>query len=112
MTNIKDIYELGREIQILLDNSNIFSTSVYTDYSPLADKNPDMIKIEIERGDWKHDHLYADYLIKEFLDNNGLHYFQIAEETTEEDGSDCYSAIHGFVIMNFRWKEREEKVNG
>jgi len=46
------------------------------------------ICINIEWGDWKHDHGYMDYLMHE----NG--YVKFNEEYTEEDGSDCYSSIH------------------
>lgn len=46
--------------------------------------------ILIEWGDWKHDHMYCDHLMKE------IGYICIEEEITEEDGSDCYSAIHTY----------------
>jgi len=47
--------------------------------------------IEIHWGDWKHEHLYLKFLLEE------LGYIQTQERVTEEDGSDCYSAIHRFV---------------
>ena len=40
------------------------------------------VEIEIGWGDWKHDHLYCDHIMKE----NG--YTLINEVVTEEDGSD------------------------
>lgn len=46
------------------------------------------ICINIEWGDWKHDHGYMDYLMRE----NG--YVKFNEDLTETDGSDCYSSIH------------------
>jgi hypothetical protein len=46
------------------------------------------IEISVEWGDWKHSHLYLDYLMKE------LGYVYSHEQITEEDGSDCYSSIH------------------
>jgi hypothetical protein len=48
------------------------------------------IAVEINNGDWKHDHLRAGWL----LESAG--YTHISEVVTEEDGSDCYSAIHYF----------------
>lgn len=48
----------------------------------------DTIRVQINRGDWKHEHLYCTYLMKE------LGYADCGEETTEENGSDCYSALH------------------
>lgn len=47
-----------------------------------------VVSIEIEWGDWKHEHGYADYIMQQ-------HGFKkIDEDVTEEDGSDCYSSIH------------------
>lgn len=42
--------------------------------------------ILIEWGDWKHEHGYCDYLMKE------LGYTKIGAIVTAEDGSDCFSA--------------------
>ena len=49
-----------------------------------------LIKIEIEWGDWKHNHLFVDHLMK------AIGYTKIDERVTEEDGSDCYSATHTY----------------
>ena len=46
----------------------------------------------IDFGDWKHEHGYADYVMSE----NGFK--KIKEKVTEEDGSDCYSAIHTYYF--------------
>lgn len=48
------------------------------------------IEIEIGWGDWKHDHLCCDHIMRE----NG--YTLINEVVTEEDGSDTYSSIHHY----------------
>lgn len=54
------------------------------------------ISVEIEWGDWKHDHAYLNYIMRE----NG---FQLlTENVTETDGSDCYSALHIYSIVNFK----------
>ncbi len=47
--------------------------------------------VDISWGDWKHDHIYADIKMRE------AGYFPVSEEVTEEDGSDCYSAIHYYI---------------
>ena len=52
--------------------------------------------VHISWGDWKHDHLRAKYLIE----NANLGTF-IKSETTEEDGSDCYSATHYFILPEY-----------
>ena len=51
------------------------------------------VVVDIDRGDWKHDHLRLEWLMEE---ND---FRQIGEVTTEEDGSDCYSAIHTFIYL-------------
>lgn len=65
-----------------------------------ADVEPyDMIPaftVHIDWGDWKHEHLRAKYLIE----NANLGVF-IKSETTEEDGSDCYSATHYFILPEY-----------
>lgn len=48
------------------------------------------ISIYIEWGDWKHDHLFLRNLMYE------KGYIRVRTEVTEENGSDCYSAIHYF----------------
>lgn len=52
------------------------------------------IEITVKWGDWKHEHLYIEHVMK----SNG--FIQIDERTTEEDGSDCYSAVHTFRYLN------------
>ena len=46
------------------------------------------ISIEIEWGDWKHEHGLCDHLMKQ------MGYICTDEKVTEENGSDTYSAIH------------------
>ena len=48
------------------------------------------ISIDIDYGDWKHDHIYCDNIMRD----NG--YTLIEEIATWEDGSDCYSSIHTY----------------
>lgn len=73
----KKIYDLMRE--------NHLHGDVYEDFGILC--------IEVNWGDWKHDHLRLDWVMKE-----NFNILLSAEEVTEEDGSDCYSAIHKYVI--------------
>lgn len=73
------------EIQKALDEAHIMA-EVYQ-YNDLP-----VICVAINSGDWKHDHLRADWLVKE------LGGTKLGENTTYEDGSDCYSAIHNFYF--------------
>lgn len=52
------------------------------------------ICISVSWGDWKHDHLYLNHIMKE------IGYSCDDEIVTEEDGSDCYSAEHYFSTIN------------
>ena len=52
-----------------------------------------VVTVHISWGDWKHEHLRAKYLLE-----TNLPLKKYNEETTESDGSDCYSALHTFII--------------
>ena len=56
------------------------------------------VVVEITWGDWKHDHLFCDYLVESFLKEKGFTQIDRAENVTDSDGSDCYSAIHYYTI--------------
>ena len=57
----------------------------------------DYIAAEIHWGDWKHDHFWCKQLTAEFFRGNGMD-VDIQTEVTEEDGSDCYSAVHRIYL--------------
>ena len=48
--------------------------------------------VEVD-GDWKHNHKYCDNIITKIFKCN-----LIREETTWEDGSDCYGSIHTYCL--------------
>lgn len=77
----KKIYELMTENNIVGE---------WVDYK----EKLKMVAVEIKWGDWKHDHARLDLLMKENFSNlRSIH-----TATTEEDGSDCYSAIHYYYF--------------
>jgi len=51
----------------------------------------DRIEYDIEWGDWKHEHLRSKWLLEELFKELGIT-AKIDSHTTEEDGSDTYSA--------------------
>ena len=59
--------------------------------------------ISINWGDWKHDHMQVDALVDEFFNDKGL-VVKTQKETTEEDGSDTYSAEHYYDIDSLYFK--------
>ena len=67
---------------------------VYADCYPYMDLP--VAVVDIHWGDWKHDHLRAKWLIKE----NMKDMLFLNEVVTEEDGSDCYSAEHRYILQN------------
>ena len=52
------------------------------------------VSIEIEDGDWKHEHGYCDFLMNE------LGYIKTDEHITKETGDDYYSSIHFYEKNN------------
>jgi len=51
-----------------------------------------VVVVSIRHGDWKHEHLRAKSVLSE------LGAYFIKTEVTDEDGSDCYSADHYFIV--------------
>ena len=60
----------------------------YYDFDIDIDGN---VEINVEWGDWKHDHLF----LKSIMAENG--FMQTDEVVTEEDGDDAYSSTHFFT---------------
>lgn len=61
--------------------------------------------IDITWGDWKHDHLRADHIVNKFFAEKGL-LVDVDQVTTEEDGSDCYSAEHYYTLSDFVFTQK------
>lgn len=75
--------EIIEKIQKLLNDNRLYA-DVYNDGV--------FIKVDVS-GDWKHEHLRCDWLIK---DN-----FKVllnGEEVTESDDSDCYVSTHIYLL--------------
>ena len=58
------------------------------------------IEITIEWGDWKHEHRRCAYLVDKFSEIEDLDIFYLGCDVLEEDGSDCYSGVHKFLLMD------------
>lgn len=81
--------ETVEKVEALLNADNMYAE--VEPYSTLP-----AFTVHISWGDWKHEHLRAKWLIEEA--NLGTF---IKSETTEEDGSDCYSATHYFILPEY-----------
>ena len=78
--------ELSGDEQLsrFLNDNGCYNDCVYTNSEGVT-------SVEISWGDWKHEHLWCDNLM------GYIGYETYCEqEVTEENGSDCYSAIHYF----------------
>lgn len=53
--------------------------------------------VNINWGDWKHDHLWAEHYVGLFLESKEFKYDEDCY-VTEENGSDCYSGNHTFEL--------------
>ena len=80
--------KLQDKVETLMRENKVYSYELDFDLD-----NDRLVYIELEWGDWKHDHLRLEWIMEE---ND---FRQIGEVTTEEDGSDCYSAIHTFIYL-------------
>lgn len=63
-------------------------------FSDVSEYSNGEINIIIEWGDWKHDHIYCDMIMKE------LGYELVTEKELETNGSDCYSSVHKYGHKN------------
>lgn len=63
-------------------------------FCDVVEESGNVVVVEIEWGDWKHEHARLDWLVKSQMPELK----EVTKEITDEDGSDCYSAIHRFVF--------------
>lgn len=73
--------DIEKKVQkIFKDNDISHDFDIFDDLGTIA--------VHVIWGDWKHEHGYLDAV----MEMNGFKL--LGEKTTEEDGSDCYSATH------------------
>ena len=75
-----------------------FKKNKSDNYTIYPDPKQDAICIEIDWGDWKHDHAWVNLLASRFFDEEKIDYM-FSEKITDEDGSDTYSSVHIYHIM-------------
>ena len=80
--SVEEENKLADDIEKYLTDNQLYPVDVFA-----ADTR---VMVELHWGDWKHDHLRCDSLMK------AKGYGLVEEEVTEEDGSDCYSAIRHY----------------
>lgn len=82
--------KLAEQLTAYFRENNLYVEAYATGY-PI-----EHIEVEIIWGDWEHEHLRCDWLAGEFFVAHGLDLISIHTITTEEDGSDTYSAIRQY----------------
>ena len=87
-------YEFDEEISKYLSDNKVWVESVYSDYD--KDTNTVGISVEVD-GDWKHDHLLADYLMSDYFSDDLI---QTGEDVLEDSDDDSYESRHIYVIQN------------
>ena len=65
----------------------------YNSAYPMYEDNGKLV-VDVEWGDWKHDHWLVDEVVEEKAEDLGLILFMANTILTAENGSDCFSATH------------------
>lgn len=77
-----------------LSDNYVWVDWVYSDY----DKNKNVLSISMDiDGDWKHDHLCANYLMEDYF---GFDLIQTKEVLTRDSEDDSYGSCHTYIIAN------------
>ena len=104
-------FETDSELEIIEEKvfkgcSSLTSITLHDNYNEVKD----CIEYDINWGDWKHEHLRSKWLLEELFEKLGI-VANINSYTTEEDGSDTYSA-HYTVRATGKVNEKlEESTN-
>jgi hypothetical protein len=98
-----DTYRVAEKVYEFLRDNDIW-TDIY-------DYNPDYGEFSLEiNGDWKHEHLRADWLIKEKLKEvNGFRIENIGEYSLADSMDDSYRGVHQYRITNVEEENKRQK---
>jgi hypothetical protein len=89
------------EIRNILENNRIYA-DIYDDTNFRGDDDAFVLCVEIENGDWKHEHKRADILITDTVNHyDNMEITKIGEETIGDSEDDTYSSIHKFHILRY-----------
>lgn len=84
-------YKFQPETELYMRVWNILSSNNM--YYFISVINSSSVEIEVNDGDWKHEHLY----LQRVMEKNG--FILLDERVTAEDGSGCYSAVHSYMYI-------------
>ena len=90
---IKKRNKIANDTQNGVDEANkVFKEHGSSFMAEIQDLKTMVVEINIEYGDWKHDHLYADWVMEE------KGFKKIGEEVTFESGEDWASSVHFYHV--------------
>lgn len=88
------------EIKTELKKNHIYS-DLYDEYG-FRKNDSFVLKIDINNGDWKHEHRLADIIVSNVADRyDNIEIVKVSENVTDDDGSDTYSATHTYNVIRF-----------
>ena len=92
---------ITQEVYNILQNNNIYA-EVYDDYDFRGSDDAFVLCVEINDGDWKHEHKRADNIVVDTVNNyDNMEITKIGEETIGDSEDDTYSSIHRFHILRY-----------
>jgi len=89
--SLSELNDIASGLQAYLKKNKEF-------YSVYPDVKNSAVCIDVEWGDWKHDHLHLDSMVAKYFDSAGIDHMT-DEKVTDEDGSDTYSSTHIYHII-------------
>ena len=90
-----------KEIREALEKVHIYA-EIYDDYDFNGDDDAFVVCVQIENGDWKHDHRQADLVVADTVNNyDNMEVTKVGEEITQDSDDDSYSSIHKFHIIRY-----------
>ena len=102
MEKNKTIEFIKNEVKDVLNANNLplYDYEIYhSDVMPIT-----MVEVHIEDGDWKHDHLCLEYVMKQagYISNGEIDYV--------DSDDDSYTSTHRFFKFNDTIGNREEEL--
>lgn len=91
--------EIVAKLTDYLNNEHHFGVEfVKTLTKTIASRPYDEFQCNPIAGDWKHTHLYMDYLIEKFFEENKIPVNVVNHHYIDNTGSDWGTAYHSFLL--------------
>ena len=88
--------EFTREQLIQLEKelyNKLMDNKIYPEEGSFSLSNEADLSLDLYiDGDWKHDHIFCDNIVKKFCEDNDLEIVKQHEEEVSQDGTDSYQS--------------------